>query len=93
MAIKEVTSLPITITPAAWPSLSSALDHALPVPRGQDCPAADGAGGVLRQPAVDAVHVVLVRARQLAELVALRVLGDAHAAGFQSVALTKIPHG
>lgn len=39
------------------------------------------------------MHVVLVRARQLAQLVALRVLGDAHAARFQRVALAEIPHG
>lgn len=37
------------------------LHHTLSVGRYQDSPAADGAGGVFRQPAIDAVHMVLMR--------------------------------
>lgn len=41
------------------------LDDALSVGRYQDGPATDGAGGVLGQPAVYAVYVVLVGAGKL----------------------------
>lgn len=48
---------------------------------------ADGAGIVLREPAVDAVDVELVGAGQAAQLVALGVLVDADAAGASGLGL------
>ena len=48
---------------------------------------ADGAGVVLRQPAVDAVDVELVGTGQTSQLVALGVLVDADAAGSAQLAL------
>ena len=54
---------------------------------GEDGLPADGAGVVFRHPAVDAVDVELVGARQTAQPVALGVLVDADAAGPAQLAL------
>lgn len=48
---------------------------------------ADGAGVIFREPAVNAVDVELVGAGQAAQLVALGVIVDAHAAGAAHLAL------